>query len=108
MLLLSGTSHSIAWTTVPVENQQITRHRPFCLDLHEKTFELLQNFLQKYTLKFYDEAAPPPFKTASEYHHFVYLCLKLLCIHLSLCISGGITSKVLGSQAKALRTLLFR
>lgn len=34
----AGTSHSIAWTTVPSETQQITRHKPFCLDLHEKTF----------------------------------------------------------------------
>lgn len=43
-----------------------------------------------------------------EYHHFVLMSLKLLCTHLSLAVAGGLTSSLLGSQAKPLRILLFR
>ncbi|KAK4883685.1 hypothetical protein RN001_007004 [Aquatica leii] len=104
----AGTSHSIVWTSLPTENQQITRHRPFCLDLHERTFELLKIFLEKYTNSFYDKYPPAPFLTSSEHHHFVLLCLKLLYTHLNLCVNGCINTGILGSQAKGLRALLFR
>ncbi|KAF2886888.1 hypothetical protein ILUMI_19285, partial [Ignelater luminosus] len=102
------TSHSIVWTSTPIENRQITRHRPFCLDLHERTFELLKNFLEKYTNSFYEEYPPAPFRNSNEHHRFVLLCLKLLSTHLNLCVNGGLSNSVLGSQAKGLRILLFR
>ncbi|KAF5301595.1 hypothetical protein FQR65_LT08900 [Abscondita terminalis] len=104
----AGTSHSIVWTSLPTESQQITRHRPFCLDLHERTFELLKHFLEKYANCFYDKNPPNPFLTTAEHHHFVLLCLKLLYTHLNLCVNGCLNTGILGSQAKGLRALLFR
>ncbi|KAF5282986.1 hypothetical protein FQA39_LY04857 [Lamprigera yunnana] len=104
----AGTSHSIVWTSLPTENRHITRHRPFCLDLHERTFELLKIFLEKYTNSFYNKYPPAPFITSIEHHHFVLLCLKLLYTHLNLCVSGCLNTGILGSQAKGLRALLFR
>lgn len=96
------------WTSTPVENRQVTRHRPFCLDLHERTFELLKHFLEKFTVSFYDNYPPLPFRTSIEHHRFVLLCLRMLLTHLHLCINGGLNNGVLGAQAKGLRTLLFR
>lgn len=43
-----------------------------------------------------------------EHHTFVLLCLKLLCTHLSLAVTGGVVSTMLGKQARPLRNLLFR
>ncbi|CAG9773088.1 unnamed protein product [Ceutorhynchus assimilis] len=106
----AGTSHSIAWTTVPLETHQITRHKPFCLDLHEKTFKYFKIFLEKYTNSFlYEETAPPkPFETQKEHHNFVLLTLKLLCTHFHLCIDGSLNTTVLNKHSKELRTVLFR
>ncbi|KAK5649906.1 hypothetical protein RI129_000935 [Pyrocoelia pectoralis] len=92
---------------IPMESQQITRHRPFCLDIHERTFELLKIFLEKYTKNFYEKYPPAPFLTSIEHHHFVLLCLKLLFTHLTLCVNGGLNTAILGTQAKGLRSLLF-
>ncbi|XP_031334464.1 probable E3 ubiquitin-protein ligase HERC1 isoform X1 [Photinus pyralis] len=103
----AGTSHSIVWTSVPIESRQIARHRPFCLDIHERTFELLKIFLEKYTKNFYEKDPPAPFKSSAEHHHFVLLCLKLLFTHLTLCVNGGLNTTILGQQAKGLRSLLF-
>lgn len=103
----AGTSHSIALTAMPVERQQVTWHKPFCLDLHEQTFAILRIFLEKYAQSF-DERALEPFPSINEHDRFVLLCLKLLGTHLSLAVSGGLSNTVLGSEAKPLRTLLFR
>ncbi|KRT81777.1 Regulator of chromosome condensation repeat containing protein [Oryctes borbonicus] len=104
----AGTSHSLAWTAVPFENQQILRHRPFCLDLHERTFEIIKIFLEKYANNFGDTKPPPPFGIASDHRQFILMCLKLLSTHLNLCNSIGLSNSVLGGQAKALRSILFR
>ncbi|XP_074033510.1 probable E3 ubiquitin-protein ligase HERC1 isoform X2 [Leptinotarsa decemlineata] len=104
----AGTSHSIAWTSVPSEITNVTKHKPFCLDLHEKTFGMLKLFLEKYTKSFVYEKPPPPFKTVEEHNQFVLLTLKLLCTHLNLCINANLNTNVLNSHAKALRTALFR
>ncbi|KAJ3666590.1 hypothetical protein Zmor_002027 [Zophobas morio] len=104
----AGTSHSIAWTSIPAENQHMTKHKPFCLDLHEKTFELLKKFLEKYTVTFTYDTPPSPFKTATEHHRFVLLSLKLLCTHLSLCMNGNLSDNILNKHTKQLRTILFR
>ncbi|XP_044259648.1 probable E3 ubiquitin-protein ligase HERC1 isoform X3 [Tribolium madens] len=104
----AGTSHSIAWTSMSTENHHMTKHKPFCLDLHEKTFILLKKFLEKYTVSFIYETPPPPFKTATEHHRFVLLTLKLLCTHLSLCINGNLGDNILNNHTKQLRIILFR
>ncbi|XP_050515460.1 probable E3 ubiquitin-protein ligase HERC1 isoform X1 [Diabrotica virgifera virgifera] len=104
----AGTSHSIAWTSTPAENPHATKHRPFCLDLHENTFGSLKVFLEKYTVSFKYTAPPQPFKTAEEHQRFVLLTLKLLCTHLNLCINGNLSTSVLNTHAKALRAVLFR
>lgn len=106
--IFKGTSHSIAWTTPPADKQHIAKRKPFCLDLHERTFELFKNFLEKYTESFYEKTPPLPFNTADEHHRFVQLCLKLLCTNLNLCVSNGLNGKVLGEHAKDLRVLLFK
>lgn len=93
---------------MPVERQQVNWHKPFCLDLHEETFTLLRIFLEKYTEAFYNNKLPAPFPTPEEHNRFVLLCLKLLSTHLSLAVSGAMNNNVLGTEAKALRTLLFR
>lgn len=106
--MFSGTSHSIAWTSIPSESPMVLRHKIFCLDLHENTFELFNKFLEKYTVTFNYETPPVPFKTASDHHRFVLLCLRLLCNHLSLCYSGSMGHNVLRKHAKSLRTIIFR
>ncbi|KAK9884642.1 hypothetical protein WA026_007479 [Henosepilachna vigintioctopunctata] len=104
----AGTSHSIAWTSVPTESTQVIRHKPFCLDLHENTFELFKKFLEKYTDTFNYDKPPLPFKTSADHYRFVLLCLKLLCTHLNLCINGKTGTHELVKHAKSLRTVLFR
>lgn len=107
IIIIPGTSHSIAWTAPPLETQQISEQRPFCLDLNEKTFELLKNFLEKYTTSFYNNEPPSPFQTHAQHYRFVLHCLKLLSTHLNLCVMKGLSNKILGAQAKGLRILLF-
>ncbi|CAH0559022.1 unnamed protein product [Brassicogethes aeneus] len=104
----AGTSHSIAWTSIPAENHQVTKHRPFCLDLHEKTFDFLKTFLEKYTNSFRCDIPPSPFNTHAEHQRFVLLSLKLLSTHLSLCVSGNLNSSVLTKHANSFRSVLFR
>lgn len=93
---------------MPFERQQVTWHKPFCLDLHEDTFRILKTFLEKYSESFYDKNIPAPFPTMQEHNKFVHLCLKILCTHLSLAVTGGLSNSVLGEESKSLRTLLFR
>lgn len=78
------------------------------MDLHERTFELFKNFLEKYTGSFYDKDPPSPFCSSEQHHRFVHLCLKLLCTNLNVCIGNGLDGKVLGEHAKDLRMLLFK
>nr|CAD7425857.1 unnamed protein product [Timema monikensis] len=103
----AGTSHSVFWTALPADRQVVTWQRPFCVELQEGTFSLLRLFVVKYCNSFEDKC-PQPFSTPEEHHKFVRLCLKLLSAHLSLALKGGLTSSILGNQAKPLRQLLFR
>ena len=43
---VTGTSHTLAWTSLPVDRQIVAWHRPFCIDLQENTFALLRRFLE--------------------------------------------------------------
>ncbi|XP_044756783.1 probable E3 ubiquitin-protein ligase HERC1 [Coccinella septempunctata] len=104
----AGTSHSIAWTSIPSESPMVLRHKVFCLDLHENTFALFNKFLEKYTVTFKYETPPEPFKNAQDHCRFVLLCLRLLCNHLSLCFSGSLGHNVLRKHARSLRTIIFR
>ncbi|XP_070543560.1 probable E3 ubiquitin-protein ligase HERC1 isoform X2 [Ptychodera flava] len=104
----AGTSHSIAWTALPTDRQVVAWHRPFCVDLQEGTFSHLRTFLERYCDGFDRPKPPPPFPAAREHHHFVMLCLKLLCTHLQLALAGGVAATILGNQARPLRHLLFR
>ncbi|CAB3370488.1 Hypothetical predicted protein [Cloeon dipterum] len=104
----AGTSHSVAWTALPSGRQVVTWHRPFCVDLQEKTFEYLRIFLEQYCDGFESAKPPQPFNSVEEHHRFVHHCLKLLCTHLSLSLAGGLGSSVLGMQSQPLRQLLFR
>ncbi|KAE8742905.1 hypothetical protein FOCC_FOCC011523, partial [Frankliniella occidentalis] len=67
-------------------------HRPFCADLQESTFSTLKNFMEKFGKDFFGDQPPPPFPSSQDHHDFVYLCLKLLCSHFSLALSGGVSS----------------
>ncbi|XP_041374032.1 probable E3 ubiquitin-protein ligase HERC1 isoform X2 [Gigantopelta aegis] len=104
----AGTSHSVAWTTLPLDRQVVAWHRPFCIDLQEHTFKLLCNFLERYCDDFNNDIPPAPFQTEQEHQRFVLLCLKLLRSHLSLAVAGGLGSEVFGKQTRPLRNLLFR
>ncbi|XP_068081364.1 probable E3 ubiquitin-protein ligase HERC1 [Anabrus simplex] len=104
----AGTSHSVFWTALPIDRQVVSWHRPFCVDLQEGTFTRLRSFLEKYCSGFCLESCPPPFPKIGEHHQFVSLCLRLLCAHLSLALTGGLANSVLGSQARPLMHLLFR
>ncbi|KAJ8985352.1 hypothetical protein NQ317_008383 [Molorchus minor] len=104
----AGTSHSIAWTTTSSDSHHIAKHKPFCLDLHEKTFGCIKTFLEKYTVSFKYDHPPPPFASLEEHARFVLISLKLLRTHLNLCINGNINASILSKHAKALRMALFR
>ena len=41
----------------------IARHYPYCVDLHEDTFEMLCIFLERYCNNFSSEIPPAPFAT---------------------------------------------
>ncbi|KAK3583560.1 hypothetical protein CHS0354_026149 [Potamilus streckersoni] len=104
----AGTSHSVAWTAPSLDRPVMTWNRPFCVDIQEATFSILRTFLERYCDGFDSPQSPPPFPTQEDHHYFVLLCLKVLCTHLSLAITGNMTVDVLGEQAKPLRNLLFR
>ncbi|XP_076258464.1 putative E3 ubiquitin-protein ligase HERC1 isoform X2 [Rhynchophorus ferrugineus] len=103
----AGTSHSFAWTSLPIENHQITKHKPFCLDLHENTFNYFKIFLNKYATSFVYEEPPQPFQSREDHEHFVIVTLKLLCTHFHLCIHANVDNDVLNMHAKELRIALF-
>ncbi|XP_035829751.1 probable E3 ubiquitin-protein ligase HERC1 isoform X3 [Aplysia californica] len=104
----AGTSHSVAITALPYDRQVIAWHRPFCVDLQEATFAVLNTFLERYCDGFDAEEPPLPFASHVQHQQFVLLCLRLLSSHLSLALTCGLGSEVLGSQTKPLRNLLFR
>ncbi|XP_065224595.1 probable E3 ubiquitin-protein ligase HERC1 isoform X2 [Planococcus citri] len=82
----AGTSHSIVWTAVPSNRQDVTLKRPFCFDLHENTFTTILVFLERYGAKFEEEFSC--FDTKQEHEQFVTLCVELLMSHLVLTNSG--------------------
>ncbi|KAK3097022.1 hypothetical protein FSP39_005665 [Pinctada imbricata] len=104
----AGTSHSVAWTTLPSDRNLIVWQRPFCIDLQESTFAILHSFMENFCTGFEADSPPIPFPSKHDHHHFVQLCLKMLSTHLTLAGAGGMGSSVLGSQAAPLRNLLFR
>ncbi|XP_052100156.1 probable E3 ubiquitin-protein ligase HERC1 isoform X2 [Mytilus californianus] len=104
----AGTSHSVAWTSLPIDRHVIPWHRPFCVDLQEATFSTMRSFLEHFCTGFSSDSPLPPFPTKQEHYHFVVLCLKMLSTHLSLAVAGGMTNVLLGQQASPLRNLLFR
>ncbi|KAH9513369.1 putative E3 ubiquitin-protein ligase herc1 [Bulinus truncatus] len=104
----AGTSHSVATTALPYDRQVIAWHRPFCVDLQEATFTVLSSFLEHYCDGFDNPEPPSPFANKQQHQQFVLLCLKLLSSHLSLALTCGLGSEVLGNQTKPLRILLFR
>ncbi|GFO36542.1 HECT and rld domain-containing e3 ubiquitin protein ligase family member 1, partial [Plakobranchus ocellatus] len=104
----AGTSHSCATTALPYDRQVIAWHRPFCVDLQEATFSVLGAFLEQYCGGFDHPQPPLPFSNKQQHQHFVLLCLKLLTSHLSLALTCGLGSEVLGNQTRPLRILLFR
>ncbi|XP_075226553.1 putative E3 ubiquitin-protein ligase HERC1 isoform X4 [Lycorma delicatula] len=104
----AGTSHSLVCTSIPIDRPIVTWHRPFCVDMQEATFFLIRSFMEKYCENFDQTISPPPFPSSHEREHFVALCLRLLSAHLSLALSSGSSAGILGSEATALRHLLFR
>ncbi|XP_013415684.1 probable E3 ubiquitin-protein ligase HERC1 isoform X1 [Lingula anatina] len=104
----AGTSHSVAWTALPTDRQVVAWHRPFCMDLQEGTFSMLRLFLERYCEGLDSEEPLPPYPTKSAHENFTLLCLKLLSTHLSLALAGGMSTSVLGKEARPLRMLLFR
>ncbi|KAJ8960520.1 hypothetical protein NQ318_013805 [Aromia moschata] len=100
----AGTSHSIAWTSVPTESHHVMKHRPFCLDLHEKTFGCIKTFLEKYTVSFAYDRPPQPFRSAEEHTRFVVLSLKLLCTHLQFANREAIHVSPTDDSARKLQT----
>lgn len=108
MNFLSGATHSVAWTVPPSDSYCVANHKPFCVDLHEKTFGYLKIFLEKYATSFIPDKPPAPFKTSDEHKQFILFTLKLLSSHLHLCINGNLDAIVLSQHATALRVVLFR
>ncbi|ESP05641.1 hypothetical protein LOTGIDRAFT_181433 [Lottia gigantea] len=104
----AGTSHSVAWTSLPLDRTIVAWHRPFCVDLQESTFKYLQKFLERYCTGFNNSDTPAPFLSDQEHQKFVLLCFKILTSHLSLALAGGLGGELLGSQTKLLRSLLFK
>ena len=44
----AGTSHSMAWTTLPPERSTIPWHKPFCVDNSPDTFKTIINILKEF------------------------------------------------------------
>nr|CAB3252556.1 probable E3 ubiquitin-protein ligase HERC1 [Phallusia mammillata] len=103
----AGTSHSLAWTALPLDRHVVSWQRPYCIDLCESTFSRLNRFLEKYCVSFTGKP-PAPFSSNSEHHNFVLLCLRLLIAHLRLAVTATLSNHVLGKEALVLRVLLFR
>ncbi|XP_048583459.1 probable E3 ubiquitin-protein ligase HERC1 isoform X5 [Nematostella vectensis] len=103
----AGTSHTVAWTALPMDRQVVSWYRAYCVDLKESTFGCLKAFLERYCIGLDSDQPTPPFASKSEHHKFVLLCLRLLSVHLSLAVSAGASSNVLGVHTTSLRKLLF-
>lgn len=104
----AGTSHSVAWTTLPTDRNVIAWHRPFCVDLQESTFLLLHTFLEHYCDDVNGSAPPLPFQSKQDHCQFIHLCLKILGTHLSLAQASGVSKGILGDHSRPFRNLLFR
>lgn len=104
----AGTSHSLAWTSLPCDRPMMSLRRPFCVDICEGTFFVLRTFLERYCHSFDIEPPTKPFHNHQEHQHFVLLCLKVLCVHMSLAQNSSMFKNPLGEQAKPLRNLLFK
>ncbi|KAF6041090.1 hypothetical protein EB796_000600 [Bugula neritina] len=101
----TGTSHSIAWTTPPPDNHSSHWNRPFCIDVHPTTFELVLSFLDSYSKGFSDNSLPQPFETSGDHEKFILTCVKLLHTHLYMA-SKRKSSTLLGKHATPMMNLL--
>ncbi|XP_027837521.2 probable E3 ubiquitin-protein ligase HERC1 [Aphis gossypii] len=101
----AGTSHSVAWTTLPPDRQTNVWHSPFCIDLHESTFKWLRQFIEKYCEQIESHQSTP--NDINE--EMLILSLNMLNNHLFFArVSGHNFSKLLGNETSQLRTLLLK
>ncbi|XP_025408544.1 probable E3 ubiquitin-protein ligase HERC1 isoform X2 [Sipha flava] len=101
----AGTSHSVAWTTLPPDRQTNVWHSPFCIDLHESTFKWLRQFIEKYCEQIESHQSTP--NDLNE--EMLILSLNMLNNHLFFArVSGHDFSKLLGNETSQLRTLLLK
>ena len=47
----AGTSHSMAWTTLPSDRRTSVWHKPFCVDLSQETFANVAKMLNTFGLQ---------------------------------------------------------
>ncbi|VVC31643.1 Hypothetical protein CINCED_3A017272 [Cinara cedri] len=98
----AGTSHSVAWTTLPPDRKTNVWHSPFCIDLNESTFKWLRQCIEKYCEQIESHQYTP--NDINE--EMLILSLNMLTNHLFFArVSGHHFS---GNETSQLRTLLLK
>lgn len=101
----AGTTHTFVWSAAPCEEHLQTKHKPFKLDLHQKTFTSIRELLDKYEPR---DEPKAPFKDLKEQEKAYLQVLTLLRNHLHVAKSFHHSGdNPLGEEATALRQLLF-
>jgi hypothetical protein len=94
----AGTSHSMAWTTLPPDRSTISWHKPFCVDNSNDTFKTIINILKEFGFhSWIDEGAEVnasndnredmksfQSQTLEERQRFILSVLNILVPHLSI------------------------
>ncbi len=100
----AGTSHSMAWTTLPSDKRSIAWQKPFCVDLNVATFEVLRKLLL-----FSNEDDKMP---VVEKNHLAKSVLKILGAHLALVSSAmqhsHLMPEIAEDERAELEKLLYR
>ena len=92
----AGTSHSMAWTTLPPDRSTIPWHKPFCVDSSNDTFRAIVNILNEFGFYPWTEDTERgtegidetrkcfESKKLEERHRFILSVLNILVPHLSI------------------------
>ncbi|XP_066930429.1 probable E3 ubiquitin-protein ligase HERC1 [Clytia hemisphaerica] len=108
--LCAGTSHSIVWTTPPIDRKLVALKKAYCVSVKPETFSKLHNYVEVY-LNNKDKLQD--FQSADNEKCFAdqYLCytLNLLSSHLMLAVQDETCSReILGKSHKPLLDLLLK
>ena len=87
----AGTSHSMAWTALPLDRRTVQWQKPFCIDVSGDMFNIVCKSLEDFGFDSWDDTDEKvgAFNSSKDRHNFILSITRLLSPHLILASHQG-------------------